>query len=133
MDKDYLNYVLACWFFNVILGSCSIAGENTSNTMKNQFDQYPIMCVFCFNIYCYTTKIMFVTFVLIFKFILIYLLHVLFILKIEGIFENEKVSPKVLKGIVYFIYNIDFFLTKTKRHSFIQIDRVYNSIPLNYS
>jgi len=49
----------------------------------------------------------FVTFVLIFKFILIYLLHVLFILKIEGIFEKEKASPKMLKGVVFFIYSID--------------------------
>jgi len=43
----------------------------------------------------------------IFKFILIYLLHVLFVFKIEGIFGKEKVSPKVLKEVVFFIYSID--------------------------
>jgi len=46
-------------------------------------------------------------FVLIFKFILIYLLHVLFVLKIEGIFEEKKSSPKVLKWVVFLIYSID--------------------------
>ena len=130
MDKDYMNYVLACWSFNVFLGSCTIAGEKTSDTMKNQFDQYAVTCVFCFNIYClfqfdlfkkkkiyiyiacfniycYTTKIMFVTFVLIFKFILIYFLHVLFVLKIKGIFEKEKASTKVLKEVILFIYSIN--------------------------
>ena len=47
---------------------------------------------------------MFVTFVLIFKFILIYLLHVLFVLKIEDTF-GKKFNPKVVKGVVFFIYN----------------------------
>jgi len=32
---------------------------------------------------------------------------VLFVFKIEGIFGKEKVSPKVLKEVVFFIYSID--------------------------
>jgi len=53
------------------------------------------------------SHIVFVTIFLIFKFILIYLLHVLFVFKIEGIFEKRKDSPKELKEVVFFIYNID--------------------------
>jgi len=49
----------------------------------------------------------FVTFFLIFKFILNYLLHKLSILKIEGIFGKEKVSSKMMKWVVFFIYSID--------------------------
>jgi len=54
--------------------------------------------------------IVFVKFVLIFKFIFIYLLHVLFELKIKGIFRKQKVSPKVLKEVIIFL----FFLRKKK-------------------
>jgi len=42
-------------------------------------------------------------------FILIYLLHVLFILKFEGVFGNRKVSTKMLKYVVFFIYSIDIY------------------------
>ena len=31
----------------------------------------------------------------------------MFVLKIDGIFEKEKSSPKVLKGVIFFIYSID--------------------------
>jgi len=38
------------------------------------------------------------------------------------ILEREKVNPKKLKDVIFFI----IFLTKTKRYSFIQIDTVHH-------